>query len=82
MDGKNKSRTCKRDNSRLLDTAFKTKPIKERTKRLFLISQMHINTQKTLLNMSFFTNAATNFNIYPHSYQSIYHSSPELLATI
>ena len=48
MDDRNKSGTCKRGNSRLLDTAFETKPIKERTKDHFLTSQMHTSTQETL----------------------------------
>ena len=38
MDNRSKSKTCKRGNSRLLDTAFKMKSIKERTKGYFLIS--------------------------------------------
>ena len=46
MDGRSKSRTYKRDNSRLLNTAFKTKTIKERAKGHFLTSQIH--TVKTL----------------------------------
>jgi len=60
MDGRSKSRTCKRGNSRLLDIAFETKPIKEKTKGYFSTFQMHINTQEILLNMSSFTNATTN----------------------
>ena len=35
MDNRNKSGTCKRGNSRLLNIAFETKPIKERTKGHF-----------------------------------------------
>jgi len=60
MDDKSKSRTCKRGNSRLLNIAFKTKSIKERAKGHFLISQMHTSTREILLNMSSFTNVATN----------------------
>ena len=60
MDDRNKSGTCKRGNSRLLDTAFEMKPIKERTKGYFSTSQMHTSTQETLLNMFFFTNTTTN----------------------
>jgi len=36
------------------------KPIKEKTKGHFLISQMHTSTQEILSNMSSFTNATTN----------------------
>jgi len=60
MDGRSKPTTCKRSNSRLLDTAFETKPIKGRTKGHFSISQMHTSTREILSNISSFTNAATN----------------------
>jgi len=60
MDGRSKSRKCKRGNSRLLDVAFRTKPIKERAKGHFSTSQMHTSTQEIFPNMSSFTNAATN----------------------
>ena len=60
MDGRSKPTTCKRSNSRLLDTTFKTKPIKERTKGHFSTSQTHTSTREILSNMSSFTNAATN----------------------
>jgi len=60
MDGRSKFTTCKRGNSRLLDTAFETKPIKEKAKSYFLTSQMHISTRETFSNMSSFINAATN----------------------
>jgi len=60
MDGRSKFTTCKKGNSRLLDTAFKMKPIKERAKSHFSTSQTHTSTQETLSNMSSFTNAATN----------------------
>ena len=58
IDGRNKLITHKRGNSRLLDTTFKT--IKERAKGYFSTSWMHTSTRETLLNMSSFTNAATN----------------------
>ena len=60
MDGRSKSRICKRGNSKLLDIAFKTKFIKERTKGYFSISQMHTSIQEILLNMFSFTNTAAN----------------------
>jgi len=60
MNSRNKFITCKRGNSRLLDTAFETKFIKERAKGYFSISQMHTSTQEILSNMSFFINTATN----------------------
>ena len=60
MDGRNKSRTCKRGNSRLLDIAFEMKPIKEETKGHFSTSQTHTSTREILSNMFSFTNAATN----------------------
>ena len=60
MDSRSKPTTCKRSNSRLLDIAFETKPIKERTKGHFSISQTHTSTREILSNMSSFTNAATN----------------------
>ena len=60
MDGRSKPTTCKRSNSRLLDTAFETKLIKERTKGHFSISQIHTSTREILSNMSSFTNATTN----------------------
>ena len=60
MDSRSKFTTCKRGNSRLLDTAFETKPIKEKAKSHFSTSQMHISTRETLSNMSSFINAATN----------------------
>ena len=41
MDGRSKSRTYKRDNSRLLNTAFKIKSIKEEAKGHFSTSQTH-----------------------------------------
>jgi len=60
MNGRSKFTTCKKGNSRLLDTAFKTKPIKERAKSHFSTSQTYTSTRETLSNMSSFTNAATN----------------------
>ena len=60
MDGRSKPTICKRNNSRLLDTAFEMKPIKEKTKGHFLTSQMHTSTREILSNMSSFTSAATN----------------------
>jgi len=43
-----------------LDAAFGTKSIKERAKGYFLTSQTYTSTREILLNMSSFTNAATN----------------------
>ena len=60
MDDRSKFETCKRGNSRLLDIAFKMKSIKEGAKGHFLISQTHTSIRETFLNMSSFTNAATN----------------------
>jgi len=60
MDDKSKFETCKRGNSRLLDTAFKMKSIKEEAKGHFLTSQIYTSIRETFLNMSSFTNAATN----------------------
>jgi len=48
MDGRNKFVTHKRDNSRLLDTAFETKPIKEKAKRSFFnISNAYQDSRNT-----------------------------------
>ena len=60
MNGRNKFITYKRGNSRLLDIAFETKSIKERTKGHFSISQTHTSTREILSNMFSFTNTATN----------------------
>jgi len=60
MNSRNKFITYKRGNSRLLDTAFETKSIKERAKGYFSISQTYTSTQETLSNMSSFINAVTN----------------------
>ena len=54
MDDRNKSGTCKRGNSRLLDTAFKTKPIKERTKGYFFnISNTYQHLRNTFKHVLF-----------------------------
>ena len=44
MNGRSKSGTHKRSNSRLLDAAFEMKSIKEGAKDHFLTSQMYTNT--------------------------------------
>jgi len=62
MNSRNKFITYKRGNSRLLDTAFETKSIKERAKGYFSTSQMYTSTQETLSNMSSFINTVTNIS--------------------
>jgi len=48
MDGRDKLTTCKRGNSRLLDTTFEMKPIKERAKDHFSTSQTHTSVREHL----------------------------------
>ena len=64
IDNRNKSGTCKRGNSRLLDIAFKTKPIKERTKgHFFNISNTYQHSRNTFKHVFF----------YQHCYQCLYY---------
>ena len=64
MDNRNKSGTCKRGNSRLLDTAFETKPIKERTKGYFFnISNAYQHSRNTSKHVLF----------HKCCYQCLYH---------
>ena len=75
MNSRNKFITYKRGNSRLLDTAFETKSIKERAKGYFSTSQMYTSTQETLSNMFSFINAVTNISTTAASFtwnQEIY----------
>jgi len=55
MDDRNKFGTRKRGNSRLLDTAFETKPIKERTKdHFFDISNAYQHSRNTFKHIFFY----------------------------